>query len=230
MGQARMDLATAVSTLERFYGPDGLTARIAALESNLVGKDRQSVIAALQQAQVSEDALSAALEIKRVAGQVNVAIHALSITLALPVILEDGEVVQDSSLGAGNTGRRFDLETDRRIAEFKLTTWRGGPEPVRQNELFADVFHLAEADTAKRREIYLTELDRPLRFLGGRRALGSVLAKGAVKEEFYAAHSDHYTVVRDYWEDVKYRVALIDLARLVPALAGLPPETQAAEE
>ena len=52
------------------------------------------------------------------AGQVNVVIHALGILISLPYLLEDDEEIQSLSLGAGNTGRRYDLETDRRVAEF----------------------------------------------------------------------------------------------------------------
>jgi hypothetical protein len=31
-------------------------------------------------------------------------------------------------IGAGYTGREFDLETNYRVAEFKFIHWRGGPE------------------------------------------------------------------------------------------------------
>jgi hypothetical protein len=216
--------ADAVAALDRFYGVDGLTVRIADVEHSLSGQERETIREVLQRAQVTTSALAAALEIKRVAGQVNVAIHALAIALVLPVILEDREVVQGASLGAGSTGRGFDLETDRRVAEFKLTNWRGGAEPVRQNELFADVFHLADAATSKRRELYVTELDRPLRFLGGRRSLKSVLAKSSVTDRFRARHGDRYTVVADYWADVGDRVTLIDVTQLLPAITALPPE------
>ena len=56
---------------------------------------------------------------KRSAGQINVIVHAVGILVALPKILEPGELVQSLSLGAGNTGRAHDLETDRRIDEFR---------------------------------------------------------------------------------------------------------------
>lgn len=68
--------------------------------------------------------------------KVNVVIHALGILLCLPHILEADGTVQYVSLGAGNTGRQFDLETDRRVAEFKFIQWQGGPESIRQNSLF----------------------------------------------------------------------------------------------
>jgi len=226
MSAAQADLAAAISALQRFYGPHGLTVRIASLEGKLTGCDHRSVHEILRQEQATESSLAAALAVKRIAGQVNTAIHALGISLALPAILEEGEVILGTSLGAGSSGRGFDLETDRRVAEFKLTTWRGGAEPVRQNELFADVFHLAETDTPKRRELYLTELQRPLRFLNNRRALKSVLSKSAVAEEFYARHGDNYTVVRDYWQDVRDRIIVIDVTTLVPAIAALPPEAR----
>lgn len=45
--------------------------------------------------------------------------------LSLPNILDSGERVESLSLGAGNTPGGHDLVTDRRIAEFKFTRWRG---------------------------------------------------------------------------------------------------------
>lgn len=45
--------------------------------------------------------------------------------MCLPHILEPDERVESVSLGAGNTGRDFDLETNVRVAEFKFIHWRG---------------------------------------------------------------------------------------------------------
>jgi hypothetical protein len=93
--------------------------------------------------------------LKRVAGQINVVIHALGILLCLPYILELGEEIHYVSLGAGNTGRDFDLETNRRIAEFKFIHWQGGPETIRQNALFKDFYQMAEHATDKQRFLYV---------------------------------------------------------------------------
>jgi hypothetical protein len=147
----------------------------------------------------------------------------------MDAILEEGEVVEELSLGAGNTGRTFDLETNRRIAEFKFIAWQGGAESIRQNSLFIDLYHLAEADTEKKRQLYVAELDRPIRFLRGGRATKSVLTKhGTVAEEFFKRYGDRYKVVRDYWIDVMDRVELRDVSTLVPAFSRLPPDAEAA--
>jgi hypothetical protein len=61
---------------------------------------------------VDREVLAAAAALKRLAGQINVSIHATGILLCLPHILEPGESVDYVSLGAGNTGREFDLETN----------------------------------------------------------------------------------------------------------------------
>jgi hypothetical protein len=68
--------------------------------------------------------LGAAGLIKQLAGQINVVIHALGILLCH--ILRPGEVIDYVSLGAGNSGRAFGLETNQRIAEFKFVHWQGG--------------------------------------------------------------------------------------------------------
>jgi hypothetical protein len=123
MSTGNDELAVAITALERFSGSTGLTSRISDLEFNLRSLDRGAVIQLLADDGVEEQSLVGALVVKALAGQINVAVHALGILLALPAILEDDEVVEELSLGAGNTGRSFDLETNRRIAEFKFIAW-----------------------------------------------------------------------------------------------------------
>ncbi len=54
--------------------------------------------------------------------------------MCLPKILKPGEIVEYVSLGAGNTGRQFDLETNRRVAELKFIRWRGA-DSIREGAL-----------------------------------------------------------------------------------------------
>jgi len=95
-----------------------LTRRLALLEPTLKGRAATSAVAISEQNGFTDDALRAALVLKAAAGQINVLIHAVGILTALPHILKDDERVESLSLGAGNTGRCFDLETNLRIAEF----------------------------------------------------------------------------------------------------------------
>jgi hypothetical protein len=222
------ELAAAVAALDRFSGSTELTNRISALEFELRGLDGPTIARYLADDGIEDRTLAGALVVKALAGQINVVVHTLGILLALPAILEPDEMVKDLSLGAGNSGRSFDLETDRRIAEFKFITWRGGADTIRQNSLFIDLYHLAEAETDKKRQLYVTELDSPLRFLRGGRAMKSVLIKhGTVAEEFFARYGDRYKVVREYWTDVRESVELINVSPLVPAFGRLSPEDEA---
>jgi hypothetical protein len=83
------------------------------------------------------------------------------------------------SLGAGNTGRAFDLETNQRIAEFKFIHWQGGPESIRQNSLFKDFHEMAECETPKEKYLCVLGTEHGEKFFNGGRALSSVL-KGNV--------------------------------------------------
>lgn len=147
---------------------------------------------------------------------------ALGILLCLPSLLEPGETVEYVSLGAGNTGRAFDLETDRRIAEFKFIRWRGGSESIRQNALFKDFFLLVEHPTPKRKYLYTLETDRPLRFLNGGRALSSVLKDTRLAAAFREKHGDRYERVRDYYAPRQHAVTIQDISGLLPGLCGVP--------
>ena len=164
--------------------------------------------------------MESALTIKALSGQINVLIHAAGILAALPCILAGDEKIESLSLGAGNTGRAHDLETNLRIAEFKFIEWRGGSETIRQNNVFQDVFNLASAETHKRRELYVLGTEHPLRFLGNKRSLSSVLSKNVkLAKQFQDLHGDKFQTVADYWKTVKDRVEVIDLGEILPGMS-----------
>lgn len=217
-GPSNADLVRSIEAVQSLGAGQELRQRIADLEQTLAGKTREQATALVDADGITSEALLAALVIKAMAGQINVIVHALGILLSLPYLLEDGEVIEGLSLGAGNTGRNHDLETDRRVAEFKFITWRGGADTIRQNGLFVDLFNLASSDTTKRRELYVLGKREPDRFLNGRRAIPSVLTKHAtVKARFDQRHAtDGYATVREYWEAVRSQVEIIDLREKAP--------------
>jgi hypothetical protein len=212
-----MDLADHIAAFRHFCGPS-LTSALSGTEAALQGVKAEDVQVLLAGARATEEAIAAAGELKRIAGQVNVAIHALGILLCLPHILEPGETVPYASLGAGNTGRAFDLETDRRVAEFKFITWRGGPESIRQNSLFKDFYLLAEDPTPKRKYIYVLGSELPLKFLNGGRALSSVLKDGRLASAFRKKYGDLYPVVSDYFSPRRETVVIQDVSPFLPTL------------
>jgi hypothetical protein len=118
-----------------------------------------------------------------------------------------------SPSGAGSTPGGHDLVTDRR-----------GHDAARQSHLFIDLVNLASADTDKIRCMYMVGIEAPLRFLKGRRSLVSVLRKhGAVATRFRELHGDKYATVGDYYKSVADHVAVIDLIKILPILAGRNP-------
>lgn len=209
-----MDLFSAIRLLEKFKGVD-LTTTLARIESAISGLGRKEVPELLIANDVHQEALSAAGLVKEASGQINVMIHALGILLCLPAILELGECVESVSLGAGNTGKKFDLETNRRVAEFKFINWRGGPEAIRQNSLFKDFYCLAEHPTEKSKHLYVLGTKYPLKFFKGQRALNSVLSKNVKLYEEFRNRYPECVVVRDYYTKRMDEVAFEDLAAVL---------------
>jgi hypothetical protein len=204
--------ANALRTVKRFRSDD-LTAHIRELEHDFSDADRSRARKLLKSQGVDQVLLRAAHLIKQETGQINTIIHAVTILLILPRILENGEQVMSLSLGAGNTGRQFDLETNRRIAEFKLIDWKGGAEAVRQNSLFKDFYSLAESEGRKKRYLYVNGTEFPLRFLNGNRSLQSVMSRGnKLWAEFRAKYRDRFTYVSEYYKYRKRRVRLEDIS------------------
>lgn len=222
-------LADAIGSLEMFGGPD-LTETLARIEASLQGVRQDSYADVLSKCGAKAEVLSAAALLKLLAGQINVVIHALGILLCLPHLLEPGETIQYVSLGAGNTGRKFDLETNRRIAEFKFIHWQGGPESIRQNALFKDFYEMAEHATDKGRFLYVLGTEHVDKFFNGGRALSSVLSRNVkLGREFSEKYSDRYHKVRDYYVPRKGAVVIQDVSPFVPELVAAAVEAEEGE-
>lgn len=211
-----MTIEAALQKIEEFRGV-GLTARIGAIETQLVGCENPKIQEVIKLHHIDQDLLYAALTIKRASSQIDVLIHAIGILYTLGQLLDEGETVESASLGAGNTGKDFDLETNSRVAEFKFIDWQGGSESVRQNSLFKDFYELAEFPTSKRKYLYVVGTEHPCRFLNGRRALSSVLSRDPKK--YLNAIREKYGVriqtVRDYYLLKKDQVNVKDVSDLI---------------
>ena len=210
-----MSINIAIQAISEFQGTS-LTANLAHIESLVVGLDSIKLQELCVGRNINDQLLASAVSIKKLAGQINVIIHAAGILCSLPAILKPGEVVESISLGAGNTGRRFDLETNLRVAEYKFIDWRGGSESIRQNGVFKDFYSLAEYETRKSKHLYVVEAHYPLKFLTGGRALSSVLSRfPVILVNIHRKYGQSITKVRDYYELKKLEVEIRDISRLI---------------
>lgn len=208
-----MSIDKAIRAIEDFQG-SSLTKSLARIESEIVGYDSSSSHDFCNEHKVDNGFMDSALSIKNVAGQINVIIHAAGILNSLSAILEKEEIVESASLGAGNTGKRFDLETNIRVAEFKFIDWKGGSESIRQNGIFKDFYNLAEYKTSKKKILYVIGTHYPLKFFNGGRALTSVLSKQpAILDEINTNYKKTVKVVRDYYALHKSNVDICDVGQ-----------------
>jgi len=225
-GPAEPDLVAAAQRLADFGGED-LTRRIGQLEKDFSRQSRDLITELLSTHGVNRELLGQAYLFKQLAGQINVTIHALGILLCLPALLESNEKIEYLSLGAGNTGRPFDLETDQRVAEFKFIHWRGGAEVIRQNALFKDFYGLAEALTSKRRYLYVLGDEHPNAFFHSGRSLRSVMSRNRkLWSEFEEKYGDQFQTVQDYYSAKSAEVTIEDVSPLVPELVSAKPTTE----
>jgi len=211
-----ISILEAAKVIQKFE-KDSLTDRISAIENKLAHADLSVVQSVYPSLGVTSDLLESAITFKRAAGQINVLIHSIGILLSLPEILEQGEIVEYLSLGAGNTGRLFDLETNHRVAEFKFINWQGGAESIRQNSLFKDFYLLAEDKTPKQKYLYVLGKKHPMKFLNGGRSLESVMSRNIkLWSEFQTKYGSSFKKVSEYFEYRKSVVQLVDIAEFVP--------------
>lgn len=217
------DLIDIARLPDQFMGAE-LTVTLSRIEGSAQGLSVEACGEFLKSEGVVGQTLASAAELKRLADQINVTIHVLGILLCLPRILERGETVEYVSLGAGNTGRQFDLETYRRVAEFKFIRWRGGAEATRQNAIFKDFYMLAEYPTPKRKYLYLLGTHHALRFMRGGRALTSILGRNnRVRNLLFQRFGKQFGTVGEYYAVHHDKVEIEDvspwLSELVDSLA-----------
>ena len=210
-----MDLIEAVKRVRDFETGD-LTNLIASIEDQVKGTNLKTTRFLCASHNVDSALLDAAFVLKRAAGQINVTIHTVGILVSLPYILRDNETIESLSLGAGNTGRPFDLETSLRVAEFKFIDWKGGSEAIRQNSLFKDYYSLAECRTKKKRYLYVLGLDHPMKFFNGGRAIKSVLSRNnKLWDQFENLYGARFNTVKEYYDYRKGLVEIVDISDII---------------
>lgn len=210
-----MTIERAISAIEEFQGRS-LTSSLSSIEAAILGLNSEGIGEFCKSRKINDEFMSSAAAIKNVAGQINVIIHAAGILCSLPHLLKPGEVVESVSLGAGNTGRQFDLETNLRVAEYKFIDWRGGPESIRQNSVFKDFYELAEYETTKSKHLYLVGTSHPTKFLDGGRALSSVLSRRPdILDRIVSKYGIQVFCVRDYYRLKKGQVEIRDISPLI---------------
>ncbi len=94
--------------------------------------------------QITLESFGEKKKIKAESAKIDTYIHAYGILLALPEILKENkdEKICSLSLGAGNTGKDFDVETTHRVAEFKFSKWNEKTNSGRQDAIFKDFIKL----------------------------------------------------------------------------------------
>lgn len=210
-----MSIKEALSTLASFQG-DSLTESLSKIESEVIGSSLENISNFCTEKGIDNSFMESALTVKQLAGQINVIIHAGGILKSLDGILEDGEVVESVSLGAGNTGRKFDLETNLRVAEYKFIDWKGGAESIRQNGIFKDFYELAEYPTNKSKYLYVVGTKYPMKFFNGGRALTTVLSRNQrVLHHIQSVYGESINKVSDYYALKKNEVAIVDVSPFI---------------
>lgn len=215
------DAGEAFALLAAFLSGGRLTSVVGSLERELDGSDGPGADAARTGAGMSAELLAAALLVRREVGRLNDVVHAAAISVTLPIILEPGErLANRPSLAAGNDpSRPFDVETDRRVAEFKLSVWTGH-DVMRQRGVFHDLVHLASDTSGRTPELYVVG-PRPIRFLRNSKSKVSwALDRGAgsTRALFERRFGAPEMSVAEFVAGPAARVRLVDIASLLPEL------------
>lgn len=219
---SRDDLRDAVEALADFMDGLPLTTRVANLERELVGATMHSVPAIADDNDIAPDTLVAALAVRDAFGRVSDVIHALVITLALPRILEPDETITvRPSLAAGSDpGRKFDLETDRRVAEFKVSGWTG-TDAMRKRGAFVDLVHVALDESPREKYVYvLGEAPRHFLETSTSTAAWGFTRKSSLQRDAFEKRwgSAENISIAEFRRDHASTVHVVDLYEVIPEL------------
>lgn len=218
-----MRVEDAAEILLRFLKSGPLTEVIASLEHRLSDTDGPSSQAIVADADIMVELLTATMKVRAELGRMSDLIHAAGIVLALPHLLEPGERIKGRpSLAAGNDPTRpFDLETDRRIAEFKLSKWMSGSNAMRKRQTFKDLVALAMDDSGRRAELYVLG-PKPATFLRGTKSTAAWalnrVTTDAFREKFKARFGSLDVPIADFTATHAKHVVIVDLVAKLPEL------------
>jgi hypothetical protein len=209
----------AMEQLAGFLGGGRVTGLLHDLAGELDGADADAASGAAADAGFTPKLLSEAFAVRRHLGRLNDLIHAAAMTMALPQILEADEVVaQRPWLAAdGDPAHAFDLETDRRVADFKLAVWTG-KDATRKRALVQSLVHLAAQPAERRPELYVAG-EAPLRFLHSSMSNAAwALNRGpeATKALYLQRFSDLSLPIKDFVAGPAAHVRLVDISQVLP--------------
>ena len=212
------DLHDEVAALLAFLSRSPLTTAVRDLECVLDGSSGEAAAVEVAAAGIDASLLAAAIATRRQLGRLNDLIHAAAIGLVLPQLLEPGEVVQGRpSLAAGNDPTRpYDLQTNRRVAEFKLSYWAGA-DAMRKRGVFKDLVHLAADQSGRRAQLFIVG-EEPVRFLRQSTSPASWGLDRATTTRalFQERFGPLTTSIRDFTAGPGSRVELVDLLPTPP--------------
>jgi hypothetical protein len=214
------DLRDELAVLLAFLSRRPLTTAVRDLERALDGCHGKAAAEEVAAAGVDATLLAAAVATRRQLGRLNDLIHASAIGLMLPRLLEPDEVVQGRpSLAAGNDPTRpYDLQTDRRVAEFKLSYWAGA-DAMRKRGVFKDLVHLAADQSGRRAQLFVVG-EAPIKFLRESTSPASWgLDRAPSTRAVFQQRFGQLTIrIRDFTAGLGAHVELVDLLPLLPEL------------
>ena len=213
------DLPTQLAAVGAFLAQAPLRTTVADLELALGGCERDEVADVAAAHGMTVELLRSAIAAREALGKISDLIHAAAIALSLPHVLQPGERLMRPSLAAGNTkGRLFDIETDRRIAEFKLARWTG-EDGARQKSAVKDLARLAADGSGRTAELYVRG-PIAIGWLKSTRSSVRQQIKGFPPElaAFEQAFGDPGTAVSAFVADKAAHVHLLDIEQRVPHL------------
>ena len=213
------NLPAQLATVGAFLEEMPLRGRIASVEVGLAGCGPTEAAEVAAAHGFTADVFRSAIAARDAFGKLSDLIHAAAITLALPHILEPGETLVRPSLAAGNTpARLYDIETDRRIAEFKLARWDGS-DGGRQQPTVKDLVRLAGDVSGRRAELYVRG-ERPISWLKTTRSSVAQQLRRYQRElaGFEKSFDDPGIAVSTFVAGAGSHVSLIDIEQRLPEL------------
>jgi hypothetical protein len=218
------ELIAAFGRLVEFLGLGDLTQRVSEAEHLLLGADLSKLDERVGSIGLTIEVAAAAVQARNTIGRLNDVVHACVIAQSLRHLLQPGEVISNRpSLAAGNDpSRPFDVETHRRVAEFKVSIWKGA-DAMRKRGVFADLVHLALDGSGRQRQLFVVG-PQPIHFLRTTRSSadwGLNRSSASLRDRFTQQFGPLTIPISEFTSSFGAEVELVDLRERVPELTAV---------
>lgn len=204
----------AINIIKDFKGQN-LNKKYIEIQKKLKEQNRNTILSFISSENLNELFINAKI-IKDFSAQIDEIVHGVGMLNILPKILLDEEIVKSLSLGSSSEkDNKFDLVTNKRIAEFKFNNLENGVKGNRSRAIFYDYLNLLlyNKNNKLQKQLFVFNKEKVIKYLSGSSNILKKLSKNLeLKLKFdNSIELRNFTTMKEIYEYSKEKINIVSI-------------------